>query len=173
MVGKLPDKNQGELFRPMLTEMINKEHPLALLADTIDWQYFEKEFHSLYSPVGQYSVPIRLIVGCLMLKHLYNLGDETLAKSWIENPYMQYFCGIRCFEHKFPFDPSDFCHFRKRIGEAGFEKIFSYSVKLHGEDSKGKGSSWHLSDTTVQENNTNVNYISFQNGSKKYICKRK
>jgi len=94
----------------------------------IDWQYFEKEFHSLYSPIGQSSVPIRLIVGCLMLKHLYNLGDETLAKAWIENPYMQYFCGMRCFEHKFPFDPSDFCHFRKRIGEEGFEKIFAYSV---------------------------------------------
>jgi len=154
MVGKLPDTNQRELFRPMLTDMINKEHPLVLLANAIDWQYFEKEFSSLYSEVGQPGVPIRLIVGCLMLKHLYNLGDETLAKAWIENPYMQYFCGMRCFEHKFPFDPSDFCHFRKRIGEDGFEKIFSYSVKLHGEESKGKGSSWHLSDTTVQENNT-------------------
>jgi IS5 family transposase len=154
MIGKLPDTTQGELFRPLLMEMINKDHPLALLADTIDWQYFEKEFRSLYSTVGTSSVPIRLIVGCLMLKHLYNLGDETLAKSWIENPYMQYFCGMRCFEHKFPFDPSDFCHFRKRIGETGFEKIFSYSVKLHGENSRGKSSSWHLSDTTVQENNT-------------------
>jgi IS5 family transposase len=71
------------------------------------------------------------MVGCLILKHLKNLGDETLAKAWIEDPYMQYFCGIGCFEHNFPFDPSDFCHFRKRIGEAGFEKIFAHSVHLH------------------------------------------
>ena len=154
MVGKLPDTNQRELFRPLLTDMINKNHPLALLADAIDWHYFEKEFISLYSTVGQSGVPIRLMVGCLMLKHLYNLGDETLAKAWIENPYMQYFCGMRCFEHTFPFDPSDFCHFRKRIGEDGFEKIFSYSVKIHGKEATGKSSSWHLSDTTVQENNT-------------------
>ncbi|MDR1459692.1 MAG: hypothetical protein LBI60_05715 [Bacteroidales bacterium] len=34
---------------------------------------------------------------------------------WIENPYMQYFYGMRCFEHEFLFTPSDFCHFRKRI----------------------------------------------------------
>jgi len=60
---------------------------------------------------------------------------------------------MKCFEHKFPFDPSDFVHFRKRIGETGFEKIFAYSVKMHGEDA-GKKSKWHLSDTTVQENNT-------------------
>ena len=141
MVGKLPDTNQKELFRPMLVDMINQTHSLALLADTIDWQYFEREFHSLYSNVGQSSVPIRLIVECLMLKHLYNLGDETLAKAWIENPYMQYFCGMRCFEHKFSFDPSDFCHFRKRIGEEGFEKIFAYSVHLHDKAASGQHSS--------------------------------
>jgi IS5 family transposase len=165
MLGKLPDRNQRELFRPMLADIIDKKHGLVLLSNNIDWQYFENEFSPLYSSVGQSSVPIRLMVGCLMLKHLYNLGDETLAKSWIENPYMQYFCGMRCFEHKFPFDPSDFCHFRKRIGEDGFEKIFAHSVKIHGEDAMGKGSSWHLSDTTVQENN-----ITFPTDAK--LCKK-
>ena len=165
MLGKLPDRNQQELFRPMLVNLIDKQHELVLLADTIDWSYFEKEFSPLYSHVGQRSVPIRLMVGCLMLKHLKNLGDETLAKSWVENPYMQYFCGMRCFEHKFPFDPSDFCHFRKRIGEGGFEKIFAYSVRLHGKETSSKSSSWHLSDTTVQENNT-----TFPTDSK--LCKK-
>jgi IS5 family transposase len=105
------------------------------------------------------------MVGCLMLKHLENLGDETLPKRWIRDPYMQYFCGMRCFEHKFPFDPSDFCHFRKRIGEVGFEKIFAHSVRLHGKDASAKASSRHLSDTTVQENNT-----AFPTDSK--LCKK-
>ena len=154
MLGKLPDKNQRELFRPMLVDLLDPHHELVLLADVIDWQYFEKEFSPLYSQVGQPSVPIRLMVGCLMLKHLKNLGDETLSKAWVENPYMQYFCGLRCFEHEFPFSPSDFCHFRKRIGESGFEKIFAYSVHLHKKETTFKSSSWHLSDTTVQENNT-------------------
>jgi len=154
MLGTLPDRNQRELFRPMLVDIIDKRHELVLLADTIDWQYFEKEFSSLYSEVGQSSVPIRLKVGCLLLKHLKNLGDETLAKAWIENPYMQYFCGMRCFEYEFPFDPSDFCHFRKRIGEEGFEKIFSQSVRLHAKEETMHHNSWYLSDTTVQENNT-------------------
>jgi IS5 family transposase len=154
MLGKLPDHNQRELFRPMLADLIDPRHELVLLADSIDWQYYEKAFASLYSATGQSSVPIRLIVGCLLLKHLKHLGDETLAKAWIENPYMQYFCGMKCFEHKFPFDPSDFCHFRKRIGEEGFEKIFSQSVRLHSQCGRLQHCSWHLSDTTVQENNT-------------------
>jgi len=67
----------------MLADIIDSHHELVLLADAIDWQYYEKEFASLYSDVGQSSVPIRLIVGCLLLKHLKNLGDETLAKAWI------------------------------------------------------------------------------------------
>jgi IS5 family transposase len=92
------------------------------------------------------------MVGCLLLKHLYNLGDETLASAWIMNPYMQHFCGRVFFEHQFPCDPSNFVHFRKRIGEKGIEKIFSYSVRMH--DAKTSTSNFVLSDTTVQENNT-------------------
>jgi IS5 family transposase len=93
------------------------------------------------------------MVGCLLLKQMENLGDETIAKQWVRDPYMQYFCGMKCFEHRFPFDPSDFVHFRKRIGKDGFEKIFEYSVKIHGEEGR-TDTKWHLSDTTVQENNT-------------------
>ncbi|MBP9151531.1 MAG: hypothetical protein KBF73_04540 [Flavobacteriales bacterium] len=55
------------------------------------------------------------------------------------------------FTHKFPCDPSDFVHFRKRIGEEGVGKIFVYSVQLHGVSASEKPV---LSDTTVQENNT-------------------
>jgi IS5 family transposase len=62
-------------------------------------------------------MPILLMVGSLMLKRIYNLGDQTLAEAWIRYPYMQYFCGMAHFEHKFPCDPSDFVHFRHRIGE--------------------------------------------------------
>lgn len=151
MLGKNPEK-LPELFRPMLIDFIDNTHELVLLAEKVDWNYFEKEFASLYSKKGNASHPIRFMVGCLLLKHLYNLGDETLASAWIMNPYMQYFCGRVFFEHQFPCDPSNFVHFRKRIGEKGIEKIFSYSVRMH--DAKTSTSNFVLSDTTVQENNT-------------------
>ena len=151
MLGKNP-KKQTELFRPMLVDFIDDKHELVLLSEKIDWDYFEKEFSPLYSKTGNPSHPIRFMVGCLLLKHLYNLGDETLASAWIMNPYMQHFCGRVFFEHQFPCDPSNFVHFRKRIGEKGIEKIFSYSVRMH--DAKTSTSNFVLSDTTVQENNT-------------------
>ena len=139
-------------MRALLVDFIDDKHELVLLSEKIDWDYFEKEFSPLYSKTGNPSHPIRFMVGCLLLKHLYNLGDETLASAWIMNPYMQYFCGRVFFEHQFPCDPSNFVHFRKRIGEKGIEKIFSYSVRMH--DAKTGTSNFVLSDTTVQENNT-------------------
>ena len=153
MLGKLPEKGQRDLFRPMLKDFIDMGHELVLLSDKIDWSYFEKEFAPLYSQRDAPSVPIRLMVGCLLPKHLYNLGDDRIPEYWVRDVYFQYFCGCAFFEHEFPFDPSDFVHFRNRVGEEGIGKIFVYSVGLHGKKLPGQ-TSFVLSDTTVQENNT-------------------
>lgn len=149
MRGKSPNQDQRNLYRPLLSDFIDLSHELVLLADKIDWQYFEKEFSVLYSNTGKPAMPIRLMVGSLMLKRIYDFGDETLVEAWVRDPYMQYFCGMAYFEYKFPCDPSDFVHFRKRLGEKGVEKIFTYSVQIHGKDALEK---MVLSDTTVQGN---------------------
>ena len=164
MIGKSPIKSQRDLFRPMLEEFIDMRHELVLLGKKIDWIHLEKELAPYYSNQGAPSVPIRLMVGCLILKHLYNLGDERIPEFWVRDVYFQHFCGGVFFEHKFPFDPSDFVHFRNRVGEAGMEKIFAHSVKLFGKEVH-RMSKFVLSDTTVQQNNT-----SFPTDAK--LCKR-
>ncbi|MDR1583635.1 MAG: hypothetical protein LBS55_10345 [Prevotellaceae bacterium] len=68
--------------------MINKCHELALLADTINRQSFEDTFSPLFSEKGDPCVPIRLMVGCLLLKHLENLDNKTHPKYWIRDPSM-------------------------------------------------------------------------------------
>ena len=151
MIGKKINQTQRNLFNPLLSDFINLSHELILLSNKIDWAYFEKDFSQYYSNKGQPAMPIRLMIGSLLLKRIYNLSDERLCEAWIRDPYMQYFCGMAHFEHKFPTDPSDFVHFRKRIGEKGVEKIFAYSVKLFGKQAQEKQ---QLSDTTVSENNT-------------------
>jgi len=151
MIGKPSNQNQKDLFQPLLKDFIDMNHELILLSNKIDWKYFENNFSEHYSNTGQPAMPIRLMVGSLLLKRIYNLSDEGLCEAWAMNPYMQYFCGNAHFKHKFPCDPSDFVHFRHRIGEEGVEKIFSYSVHLFGKAAKEKV---NLSDTTVAENNT-------------------
>ena len=147
MLGTNLNPSQSSLSSPPFSSYLNMNHELVLLTHKIDWTYFEDNFKVYYSHLGRPALPIRLMVACLMLKQLYNLGDETLAVNWVQNPYMQYFCGYSHFQHFFPFNPSDFVHFRKRIGEEGVEKIFTYSVNLHGKDAQNSS---YLSDTTVQ-----------------------
>ncbi|WP_430971642.1 transposase [Sunxiuqinia rutila] len=33
------------------------------------------------------------MVGLLLLKRIYNSGDETVMAQWVQNRYLQYFCG--------------------------------------------------------------------------------
>lgn len=148
---KIPRRDEPELFRPLLSDFTDMSHELVLLSERIDWSYFEREFSPLYSRTGKPAMPVRLMVDCLLLKHMYNLGDETLASAWVMNAYMQYFCGEAFFQHRFPCDPSDFVHFRRRIGEGGVEKIFRHNVSLFGKRAE---ENLMVSDTMVQGNNT-------------------
>jgi IS5 family transposase len=150
MKGRLPDQNQRNLFQPNLNQIINPAHELSLLADRIDWNHFENEFSGLYSNTGAPAKPIRLMVSLLLLKHMFNHGDETLMKEWVQNPYYQYFSGMSTFQWKYPCDPSDLVHFRNRIGQSGVEKIFKYSVQMHGSQAF---EDQITVDTTVQETN--------------------
>jgi len=151
MKGKIPKNPQLNVFRTALVNVINMEHELVILAQKIDWEKVEKEFSVYYPELGRPAVPIRKMVGSMLLKQMYNLGDETFVARWIENPYWQYFCGETYFQYEDPYDPSDFVHFRKRIGEEGAQKILKLSISLF--DSKEVHEKEILIDTTVQEKN--------------------
>jgi IS5 family transposase len=154
MLGKIRNKNQLEPFRPILSDITYPYRELALLADTIDRSYFDREFERYRcGNNGRPSAPIRPSGGYLVLKRLYRHGDEALPGEWVGNPYFRYFCGSGFFGHRFPFDSSDFVRFRKRVGEDGIAEIFAYGVKLHGEEVPEKAK-FVPSDTTVRENFT-------------------
>ncbi len=149
MKGKAIASNQTSLFET-LEELLNPSEPLYQLSNKIPWEELEKEFTPLYSETGRPSKPIRLMISLLLLKQIYNLGDETVVSSWVHNPYWQYFSGYKTFQWHFPIEPTDLVHFRKRIGKEGLEKILKMSIALHGKNSKEKEV---VIDTTVQEKN--------------------
>lgn len=150
MVGKIEKNPQLSIFKTPLVQFIDLEHPMCVLANKIDWDSVEDDFRGYYKDFGRPSIPIRKMVGLTMLKHLKNLSDESLAAGWKENPYWQYFCGEVNFQVTGPFDPSEFVHFRKRIGEEGAEKILKLSILLFGKEAIENEV---LIDTTVQEKN--------------------
>ena len=95
---------------------------------------------------------------------MFDLGDETVIPEWIRDPYFQYFCGEVYFNWQQPCDPSDLVHFRKRIGEAGVERILQESIRIHG---KAAQSEEIIIDTTAQEKTSPLPPI--QNFAKKSL----
>jgi IS5 family transposase len=150
MVGKIDKTPQLNIFETPLTTFINLNHELCILANEIEWQFVESEFTGYYTDFGRPSIPIRKIVGLVLLRQIYNLSDEALIDRWIENPYWQYFCGEHNFQKIKPMDPTEFVKFRKRIGAEGAEKLLKLSIKLFGNEAKEKEV---LVDSTVQEKN--------------------
>lgn len=145
---------QGELLKTRLDQLLNLRHPLYQLAEVIDWSAFAEAFGELYCEgVGRPAKPTRLMVGLHYLKHTYDLSDEVVVAQWVENPYWQYFCGGEHFEHELPIDPSLMTRWRRRVGEAGMEKLLEETIRA-GLDSGAlrRQSLGKLNvDTTVQE----------------------
>ena len=149
MRGEGENQSQRNLF-DNLEDILNPSEPLYKLSNKLNWQELEEYFCGYYSEIGRPSKPVRLMISLLLLKQLYNLGDETVVSQWVHNPYWQYFSGYTRFQWGYPVDPSDLVHFRKRIGEEGLEKIFKSTIEIHGKLSCEKEV---VIDTTVQEKN--------------------
>lgn len=125
---------QSSFFGTDLIDQLDPNDPLLLLAKVIPWDTFENAFCKAYTQgVGRPSIPIRVMVGLLILKQLDNLSDERVVLAWKQNPYYQCFCGVKNFQSTVPCHATELVHFRKRIGAEGVEKIFSMSVQLHGK----------------------------------------
>ncbi len=119
----------GNLFQQALVDQINLDHQLVKLADLIDWSVFEESWSGLFpSKRGRPATSTRLIAGLLYLQHTQGCSDEALLWTWIENPYMQYFCGETHFQHRLPIDPSSMTRWRKRLGEHGVSMLLEQTI---------------------------------------------
>lgn len=109
------NNRQGHLFDQRLSDQLNSNHPLIQLSKLIDWKLLEEEFAKLFvDNVGQPAKPVRLVVGILMLQHMYGISDENIVYRWVENPYWQHFCGCEHMKHEIPIHPTSLIKWRRR-----------------------------------------------------------
>src|SRR6266851_2097701 len=147
-------QEQGDLYRSRLSWLLDQSHPLYVLAEAIDWEFFEREFGSLYvERKGRPGLPMRLLVGLHYLKHLYDVSDERVVAGFVENPYWQYFCGEEFFVHELPCDPTSLVKWRQRIGPDGMERLLQETIAAAQRQQALKPSEIRRVnvDTTVQE----------------------
>ena len=126
-----PQQNrQANLFRPELVSMINPSHSLVRLSKVVDWEKLDETFGESFSPEkGRPAISTRLMVALHYFKYTFDLSDEEVIQGWIENPYWQYFSGMKYFEHKMPIHPSSMTRWRKRIGDVGAEELLKQTIE--------------------------------------------
>lgn len=133
--------------------VLDPRQELYRLAGVIDWASLEREFGPLYCPDnGRPGVPIRLMAGLHLLKHTFGLSDEDVVAHWVLNPYYQFFCGEEFFQHELPISPSQMSRWRKRIGEAGCQKLLALTIEAGKRTGTVSERSFEkiIVDTTVQ-----------------------
>ncbi len=129
MKWRKPKKREPQPGEVLLKDILNVAHPLYRLAGVVNWAQFERQLGKFYADeMGRPALATRLLVGLHYLKYLYNVSDEVVVASWVENPYWQYFCGEAYFAHQFPCDPTSLVKWRQRVGVTGSEKLLKESL---------------------------------------------
>ena len=99
--------------------LLDPKHKLVALADKMDWAKIHEELAPFYSRIGRQALPIRLMVGLHLLKHMEAMSDEQVADRIRGDLYWMHFCGVEAADLKDRFahlDSSSLTKFRNRIG---------------------------------------------------------
>jgi len=81
---------------------------------------FKRRFNA---STGRPAKDAQLVIGAVIIKHKLKLSDEETVAQIQENPYLQYFCGLKGFSIQAPFAPSLLVEIRKRMGVDVFEQL--------------------------------------------------
>ena len=64
-----------------------------------------------------------VVLGALLIQKRKKLSDRKLLKEIIENPYLQYFIGLKSFTKEAPFTAPALVYFRKRLSAKELNEI--------------------------------------------------
>lgn len=116
------------------------------LSQVIPWHQFENDYCANLSNSGQGppAFSVRMALAALIVKERLGLSDEECVEQIRENPYLQYFCGLKEFTTKVPFHPTMYVHFRKRFPVDVLNRLNEVIVKkavkkTKKDDDKGSG----------------------------------
>lgn len=129
-----------EFKTPFQTSLLS-ENRWVTLSKLVPWDKFASIYISkMAKGFGRPGISPRAVLGALIIKHIEKLDDRGVILSIQENPYMQFFVGLKEFSPHPIFDPSLFVEIRKRIGANVFDTLNVELIKAvtHKDDEKQK-----------------------------------
>lgn len=91
--------------------------------------------------LGAKAVNPRIVIGAFIIKHKLGLSDEETLQTISENPYMQFFLGLRDYRPDRLFSPSLFVEFRKKLGNEVFAEFNDLIMRKSHPELRGSDSS--------------------------------
>ncbi|MDR3598066.1 transposase [Clostridium sp.] len=92
---------------------LDKNNRWVKLAAIIPWNEFEETYSKQFITNCRPSKPLRIVLGSLIIKQKLNCFDRETVSAIVENPYIQYFIGLKEFQNSAPFGASTVVEFRK------------------------------------------------------------
>lgn len=83
----------------------------------------ESYYKTLCSNLGRPAKDARIVIGAVIIKHKLSISDEETVEQIRENPYLQYFIGLKGFQAKAPFASSLLVEIRKRMDQTVFDEF--------------------------------------------------
>jgi transposase, IS5 family len=79
-----------------------------------------------------------MALGALIIQEREGFSDRHLIQHISENPYLQYFIGLKGYQEEPPFDPSLMTYFRKRLGPDVVNRVNEWIVLAEKQDDQDK-----------------------------------
>ena len=106
---------------------LDPENDWVKLAELVPWDVAEERYAARFVNNGHPAHPARMALGALLIQRRLKCSDEWLVKHIGENPYLQYFIGMKEYG-SCPFGASTLVAFRKRFSEQDLAAILEASV---------------------------------------------
>jgi hypothetical protein len=108
---------------------LKEDNRWVILAGIIPWEEIEGDYAAAFVNNGAPAHPARMALGALIAKQMLKCSDADLVEQVAENPYLQFFLGLKEFSDSCPFGASTLVAFRKRFTEEDMKKINEIIIK--------------------------------------------
>ena len=120
---------------------LDSENEWVKLAGLIPWDTVERAYAKQFVDNGHPAHSARIALGALLIKQRLKCSDEWTVRHVSENPYLQFFLGMKAYSSKAPFGASTMVEFRKRFPPEAIATILEASIpKNPPQDHDDQGS---------------------------------
>jgi hypothetical protein len=130
---------ESENFEVPFGAKLAEDNRWVIMAKLIPWSAVEEEYAKKFTlAIGAPAKSSRMALGALIIKEKLGISDRETVEQIRENPYLQYFIGLKRYSNEPPFEASMLVHFRERLDVDLVKKINLKMCQDKIEENGGK-----------------------------------